>query len=79
MDHHGQEQAGRVDQDVPLATADLLAAVVATRPPFSVVFTDWLSRIAPLGSGSRPALIRTSSRKAELIAAQVPSRLHIRK
>jgi hypothetical protein len=35
--------------------------------------TLWLSMIAALGCGSRPARTRTASRSAALIRAQVPS------
>jgi hypothetical protein len=48
------DQPEGVDQQVPLATVDLLGAVVAVRPPFSVVLTLWLSRITALGVGLRP-------------------------
>jgi hypothetical protein len=43
-----QDEALRVDQEVALAPADLFGTIIATcGPPFSVVFTDWLSR--PIG------------------------------
>jgi hypothetical protein len=47
--HYRKYQSERIDNDVPLAPIYLLAAVVAARPPFSVVFTDWLSMIPALG------------------------------
>lgn len=34
MDAHAQQQAQRIDQEVPLASTHLLAPVVAARPPF---------------------------------------------
>jgi hypothetical protein len=49
VDDHENQQADRVDEDVPLATIDLFARIVTVRPPFSVVFTDWLSMTAALG------------------------------
>ena len=49
MDHRPQDQTARVDEQVPLAPAQLLGAIVATAPPFSVVLALWLSRMAPLG------------------------------
>lgn len=55
MDVCFAQQALRIDQQMALAPAHVLAAVVAARPPFSVVFVDWLSRIAALGVGSRPS------------------------
>ncbi len=64
MNNDGQYQPQRVDDDMPLATVDLLARVVATRPPFSVVFTLWLSTIAAEGDFFRPADTRTLSRRA---------------
>jgi hypothetical protein len=43
MDHGAQQQAERVDQDVPLLALDLLARVVTRRidasAPFSALFT----------------------------------------
>ncbi len=59
-----QEQAQGVYDDVPLASLDLLAGVVAARPPFSAVFTDWLSMIAAEGLGFRPSWTRTFWRRA---------------
>jgi hypothetical protein len=49
VDGHREDQAEAVDEDVPLAAIDLLARVVALRPPFSVVLTDWLSMMAAEG------------------------------
>jgi len=39
MDHHDEEQPQDINDDVALATADALAAVIAPDPPFSVVCT----------------------------------------
>jgi hypothetical protein len=62
MDARAQQQTERVDQDVALASLDLLARVVArrvgARPPFSALLTLWLSRIAALGLASLPACSR---------------------
>ena len=52
---HDQEVALRIDQHVALAPLHLLGEVKALQPPFSVVFTDWLSMMAAEGWGSRPA------------------------
>ena len=79
MNDHGQEQSGGVHYDVALASGHLFAGVVAARPPFSVVFTDWLSMIAPLGVASRPSLSRTMGRSASSTRSQVPSLRHFRK
>ena len=51
MHHHRQQQPHGIHNDVSLSTVDLLASVIATRPPFSVVLTDWLSMMAALGVG----------------------------
>ena len=58
--HGGRyQQTLRVDQDVPLLTFDLFAAIEARRinpnPPFSALFTLWLSMIAAVGLASRAA------------------------
>src|SRR5260221_2129220 len=53
-DHDFEQEALGVDQEMPLAPAHLLVRVVAAWPPFCVVLTDWLSRIAALGVTSRP-------------------------
>src|SRR5213082_1284852 len=60
--HHGEQKARGIDYDVPLAALDFLARVVPTEPPFSVVFTDWLSTMAALGVGARPSRTRVCSR-----------------
>ena len=79
VNHHGQEQPGGVHYDVALALGHLFAGVVAARPPFSVVLTDWLSMIAPLGVASRSSLSRTMGRSASKTRSQVPSLRHFRK
>ena len=52
MHHHSQQQAQRIDHDMVLAARHFLARIIAPRPPFSVVLTDWLSMIAALGVGA---------------------------
>lgn len=52
MNRESVDQPECVDRDVALSATDLLAGVVSSRPPFSVVSTDWLSRTAALGEGS---------------------------
>ena len=79
VNHHGQEQPGGVHYDVALAPGHLFAGIVAARPPFPVVLTDWLSMIAPLGVASRPSLSRTMGRSASKTRSQVPSLRHFRK
>ena len=56
--HDGvQQQALRIDENVPLLALDLLACIVARRidrrPPFSALLTLWLSMIAAVGLASR--------------------------
>ena len=62
VDHPRQDQAERIDEDMAFAAFDLLARIVATVPPFSVL-TLWLSKTAALGVGLRPAFLRTRSRR----------------
>ena len=57
MHHHRKQQPHGIYNDVSLSTVDLLASVIATRPPFSVVFTDWLSMMAALGVGLPPSAV----------------------
>ena len=65
---------------MPLASGYPFTSVVASRPPFSVVFTDWLSMMAALGVAYRPAASRTRVRKASSTRSQVvPSSRHFRK
>ena len=79
MDHHGQEQSQGIHYNVAFASTNLLARVVTPRPPFSVVFTDWLSIMAALGVGSRPSISRTLGRRVSWTRSQVPSCRHWRK
>jgi len=52
-----QHQAERINKDVAFLSLDFLAAVVARRvnrdPPFSALFTLWLSMMAALGLSNR--------------------------
>ena len=79
VNHHGQEEPGGIHYDVALASRHPLARVIAPGPPFSVVLTDWLSMMAPLGVASRPSLSRTVGRSASSTRPQVPSVRHFRK
>ena len=79
VNHYGQEQAGRIHYDVAFAPRYLLAGVVAPRPPFSVVFTDWLSMMAALGLAPRPSFSRTWPRSSSSTRSHVPSARHFRK
>ncbi len=77
--HHRQQQPHGIYNDMSLSTVDLLASVIATRPPFSVVLTDWLSMIAALGVWFLPSACRTLTRRASLARSHVPCSLHSRK
>ena len=64
VDDDVQQEAERVDEDVPLATLDLLARVIARpierRPPFCAPLALWASMIASVGLASRPTFSRTA-------------------
>jgi hypothetical protein len=57
MDDGVQQQAHRVYENVALLALDLLARIIAMRvdpgPPFSALFTLWLSMMAAVGLASR--------------------------
>ena len=76
---HGQQQAQSVYDDMALPSEDLLAGIVAARPPFSVVFTLWLSMMAALGAAYLPSASRTMGRSASWTRSQLPSADHRRK
>jgi len=62
VDHRVQQQAYRIDKDMPLLAFDFLACIIADRinagPPFSALFTLWLSITAAVGLASRAACSR---------------------
>jgi hypothetical protein len=57
-----QQQTLRIDQNMSLLALDQLARVEAVRidagPPFSALFTLWLSIMQAVGLASRPAFSR---------------------
>ena len=58
MNGRVQQQAERIYENVALLALDLLSRIVAMRimrPPFSALFTLWLSMIAAVGLASRPS------------------------
>jgi hypothetical protein len=65
MHRHAQQQAERIDENVALATRDLLARIEALRVerglPFCAPLTLWLSMIAVVGLAPRPACSRTAT------------------
>ena len=72
-----------IDQCVDFAAFDLLAGVVTylvvSTAPFSADFTDWLSRTAVAGLGSRPIRARKAMCSSAQIASHTPSRWNLRK
>jgi hypothetical protein len=78
-DDDRQQQAERVDEDVAFAALNLFVRIEATDPPFSVVFTDWLSMSPALGWRCLPVATRTSPRNRSCMSAQVPSWRQIQK
>ena len=65
MDRYAQQKAERIDEDMALATRDLLARIealwVEQGPPFCAPLALWLSMIAVVGLASRPACSRTAT------------------
>ena len=72
-DDDRQQQTKSIDEDVAFAAFDLFMRVKAADPPFSVVFTDWLSMIPALGWRCLPVATRTSPRNRSCMSGQVPS------
>ncbi len=62
VDGDGEDQAEGVDEEMALLALDLLARVIArrvdARPPFSALFTLWLSITPALGEAARPSRSR---------------------
>jgi hypothetical protein len=59
MDEDTEQEAGGIDPDMALAALDLFGGIVATRPPFSVVLTLWVSMMTAVGLASRPSVSRS--------------------
>ena len=79
MNHDGQKQAHSVHYDVPFASGYLLARVIASGPPFSVVFTDWLSMMAALGRGLPTRRFPNPRPQGCFYPLPSPSSRHLRK
>ena len=62
MDDGMQQQTERIDENMPLLALDQLAGIEAVRidagPPFSALFTLWLSIAHAVGLLSRPNFSR---------------------
>jgi len=65
MDDDVQQEAERIDENMPLATLDLLARIetrgIERRPPFCAPLALWASMIATVGLASRPSRSRTAT------------------
>ena len=59
MYHHSHHQTQRINHQMAFSACYFLAGVIASVPPFEAVLTVWLSIIAALGLGWRPAWTRT--------------------
>ncbi len=79
QDRDLDQQALRINNNVALASANLLPGVIAAVPPFSVVCTDWLSMLAAEGSGVRPNVTRTRRHHSSLIRSKTPVSTHLAK
>jgi hypothetical protein len=59
MHNRVQEKSQRINENVPLLALDQLAAIKPVRvnagPPFSALFTLWLSMMQAVGLASRSA------------------------
>ena len=77
VDPGREEVPGGVGNDVALATVDLLARIIPSRPgstpPLSVVLTDWLSITPADGLASRPARSRACWSSRKLIVSHTPA------
>jgi hypothetical protein len=60
-----EQQTQRIYQNMALLAFDLFACIIAMRidagPPFSALFTLWLSMMAAVGLASRSAFSRHST------------------
>jgi hypothetical protein len=72
LDYH----AFRLTEQGAFASRDLLAAIIATIPPCSVVFADWRSLRAAVRSGARPSFTRRRRRRAALLRSKTPASTH---
>ena len=72
-----QQQTQRVHQNVALLGLDFLARIITRRidagPPFSALFTLWLSMMAAVGLASRLACSRHATYSAWWMRSSVPS------
>src|SRR5262245_64713168 len=80
MDDGVEQQTQRIYQNVALLALDLFARIIAmridARPPFSALFTLWLSMMAAIGLASRSACSRHATYSAWWMRSRVPSQLH---
>lgn len=78
-----QHQTQRIDQDMALLPFDQFAGIEPMRidadPPFSALFTLWLSTMQAVGLASLSACSRHFTYSAWCIFSSVPSQLHWQK
>ena len=77
MDDRVEYQSQRVYENMALLAFDLLARIIAMRidagPPFSALFTLWLSMMAAVGLASLSPCSRHSAYSARWMRSSVPS------
>ena len=77
MDDRVQQQSQRVYENMAFLAFDLLARIIAMRidagPPFSALFTLWLSMMAAVGLASLSPCSRHSTYSARWMRSSVPS------
>src|SRR5260370_20540742 len=80
MNRNAQQEAERVDKDMPLAPGDFLPRIIALRvkrsPPFGAPLALWLSMMAAVGLASRPSCSRTATYRTGWIRSSVASPFH---
>src|SRR5258708_39416172 len=79
--HDGMEQqTQRIYQDMALLALDLFARIIAmwidAGPPFSALFTLWLSIMAAVGLASRSAFSRHAAESMWWMRSRTPSHCH---
>lgn len=71
--HDEENETHDVHEQVALSPIDFFPASYPLGPPTSVDLTLWLSIMAAVGSGFRPAATRTMLRRCSWIASTTPS------
>jgi hypothetical protein len=79
MDYGSKKESESVDQNMAFPAFYLFTGVIATKPPFSVVFTLCESMMPAVGCSFFFAFLRTFPRKTSCRAFHVPFFLHFLK